>query len=161
MDTWDATVHHLLPPTPHWYLGVLATDPAHAGRRWGRAVMEHGLARAAAEGLPAYLETATESNVDLYRRSGWEVTGTEVVGPVTAHVMRHPRRRRARAWRQPYGLDLGDGQRAVVDAEVVDPPVEVRLDEAGRGLVLGPDRRRARCWRRCGRSRRASGPAPR
>ena len=90
MGTWDATVHHLLPADPHWYLGVLATDPTQAGRRWGRAVMEHGLARAAAEGLPAYLETATESNVDLYRRSGWEVVGTQVVGPVTAHVMRHP-----------------------------------------------------------------------
>jgi GNAT superfamily N-acetyltransferase len=90
LDTWDTTVHHLLPTDPHWYLGVLATDPAHAGKRWGRAVMAAGLERATTAGLPAYLETATQQNVEVYQRSGWTVTGTAEVGPVTACVMRHP-----------------------------------------------------------------------
>ena len=90
LDTWDATVHHLLPSEPHWYLGVLATDPAHAGQRWGRAVMAAGLGRAVTAGLPAYLETATPANVEVYERSGWAVTGTAAVGPVTVWVMRHP-----------------------------------------------------------------------
>jgi ribosomal protein S18 acetylase RimI-like enzyme len=66
-------VHAALPTGPHWYLGVLATHPAHAGRRLGRTVMRAGLDRAAADGLPAYLETSTAKNVAIYRSAGWQV----------------------------------------------------------------------------------------
>ena len=74
LAAFDRAVHAALPGTPHWYLGVLATHPRHAGQRWGREVMAPGLAAAAAEGLPAYLETATSINVAMYRRAGFEVT---------------------------------------------------------------------------------------
>lgn len=73
LAAFDRAVHAAMPSTPHWYLGVLATHPHHAGQRWGRAVMAPGLAAAAAEGLPAYLETATSVNVGIYRRAGFEV----------------------------------------------------------------------------------------
>ncbi len=75
IDAFDAAVHPLLPSEPHWYLGVLATHPDHAGRRWGRAVMAAGVTTAHAEGMAAYLETTNPSNVDLYQRAGWQVVG--------------------------------------------------------------------------------------
>jgi GNAT superfamily N-acetyltransferase len=70
---YDAAVEAVLPTYPHWYLGVLATRPDHAGRGLGRRLMAHGVARAHADGLPAVLETMNPSNVDLYVRAGWQV----------------------------------------------------------------------------------------
>jgi ribosomal protein S18 acetylase RimI-like enzyme len=74
-DRWDAAVapHH--PPTPHWYLGVLATAPAHQARGLGPAVAQPGIEAAAASGLPAFLETGIERNVARYERMGFTVTG--------------------------------------------------------------------------------------
>jgi GNAT superfamily N-acetyltransferase len=86
---WDAVVAGLRPPTPHWYLGVLATHPDHAGRRLGRAVMAEGLRAAAAAGLPSYLETATDRNVGIYQRCGWTVDRTVTTGGLTVRFMRH------------------------------------------------------------------------
>jgi ribosomal protein S18 acetylase RimI-like enzyme len=65
--------HH--PDTPHWYLGVLGTAPAHQGRGLGPAVAQPGLAAASAAGAPAFLETGVERNVALYERLGFVVTG--------------------------------------------------------------------------------------
>jgi ribosomal protein S18 acetylase RimI-like enzyme len=70
---YDDAVHAVLPTSPFWYLGVLGTHPDYAGRRWGRAVMAAGLRRAAQDGLPAILETSKPTNVEMYRRAGWEV----------------------------------------------------------------------------------------
>ena len=74
-DRWDAAIapHH--PDSPHWYLGVLATAPAHQGRGHGPAVARPGLDAAARAGLPAFLETGVERNVALYERLGFAVTG--------------------------------------------------------------------------------------
>jgi ribosomal protein S18 acetylase RimI-like enzyme len=91
LDQYDHEVHGLLPRDPHWYLGVLATHPDHAGQRLGRAVMAAGLARAAADGLHSVLETTNPDNVGLYRRGGWEVVEQVVVdGSLTVWVMSHP-----------------------------------------------------------------------
>lgn len=73
IDRYDAAVHTVLPAYPHWYLGVLATRPDHAGRGLGRRLMAAGVAMAHREGRPAVLETTNPSNVDLYVRAGWEV----------------------------------------------------------------------------------------
>lgn len=86
---YDEAVHAVLPSTPFWYLGVLATHPASAGRGWGRAVMHAGLSRAAADGLPAVLETSNPANVEMYRRAGWQVVDT-VTDPLPIWVMRGP-----------------------------------------------------------------------
>jgi GNAT superfamily N-acetyltransferase len=59
---------------PHWYLGVLGTDPDHQGKGLGSAVMKPVLDRCDAEGLGAYLESSKEQNVPFYRRHGFEVT---------------------------------------------------------------------------------------
>ncbi len=74
LDAYEAAVHNVLPTRPHWYLGVLATHPTFAGRRWGRAVMAAGLQRAAEDAVPAVLETTNPHNVEVYRRAGWKVT---------------------------------------------------------------------------------------
>ena len=89
VDAYDEAVRAALPTIPFWYLGVLGTHPDHAGRRWGRAVMAAGLRRAAAEGLPAMLETSNPANVDVYRRAGWEVV-LVVAEPLPIWIMRQP-----------------------------------------------------------------------
>ena len=91
VESYDEAVHAALPTYPFWYLGVLGTHPDSAGRGWGRAVMRAGLARAAADGLPAILETSYPANVELYRRAGWEVLGS-LAEPVPTWIMQQPTR---------------------------------------------------------------------
>lgn len=57
------------------YLHFAAVAPEHQGRGIAGAAIRAGQARAAAQGLPVYLETATPSNVGIYLRLGFEVTG--------------------------------------------------------------------------------------
>lgn len=87
LRAYDDAVHALLPPTPFWYLGVLGTHPDRAGRGWGRAVMRAGLDAAAADGLPAFLETSNPVNVGIYERAGWRVAQAFDT-PVPTWVMR-------------------------------------------------------------------------
>ena len=89
LDRYDAAVEAALPRSPYWYLGILATHPDYAGRGWGRLVMTAGIDRAAAAGLPAYLETTNENNVTLYERAGWQVTESMSVDGLPIWVMRH------------------------------------------------------------------------
>lgn len=70
-DAIDA--HH--PKHPFWYLHYAGVRPQHQGKGWGGASIRAGLARAEADGLPVYLETATDSNVGLYQNLGFVVTG--------------------------------------------------------------------------------------
>ncbi|WP_285597876.1 GNAT family N-acetyltransferase [Kineosporia sp. NBRC 101731] len=86
MRAYDEAVHAALPSTPFWYLGVLGTHPDHRGKGYGRAVMRAGLERAAAEKLPAYLETSTAQNVTMYERAGWKVAA-KLTEPVPTWVM--------------------------------------------------------------------------
>ena len=87
LKAYEAAVHATLPPTPYWYLGVLATHPDHAGRRLGRAAMAPGLAAASGAGLPAYLETTNPVNVEVYRRAGWDVVKELKVDALPVWVM--------------------------------------------------------------------------
>ncbi len=67
-------VHH--PAPPHWYLQIAGCRPDAQGRGYGGAAIRARLARCDADGHPAALETATESNLALYRALGFEVTQT-------------------------------------------------------------------------------------
>jgi ribosomal protein S18 acetylase RimI-like enzyme len=87
VNAYEEAVHDALPTDPFWYLGVLGTHPDHAGRRWGHAVMDVGLRRAAADGLPAILETSNPGNVEVYRRAGWEIRQTVTAEPLTIWIM--------------------------------------------------------------------------
>lgn len=73
MRLGDAVEAHF-PAGPFWYLHIAGVDPAQQGRGLGGASIRAGLARCDADGVPAYLETATESNVGLYARLGFELT---------------------------------------------------------------------------------------
>ncbi|MGI5238216.1 GNAT family N-acetyltransferase [Dactylosporangium sp. CA-139066] len=84
---YQAVVHGRMPKIPHWYLGVLATHPDHWGRRLGRSVMAAGLQRAAADGLPAYLETSNPNNVDVYRSAGFDVAEHLMVDELPVWIM--------------------------------------------------------------------------
>jgi ribosomal protein S18 acetylase RimI-like enzyme len=64
--------HH--PEGNHHYLRFVGVLPQVQGKGWGGLGLRAGIERAEMDGLPIYLETATQSNVGLYRRFGFEVT---------------------------------------------------------------------------------------
>jgi ribosomal protein S18 acetylase RimI-like enzyme len=72
-------LHRSAVPPRHLYLATLGVDPPHQGRGVGAALLRSGLARADVQGLPCYLETMLERNLDFYRRFGFEVAGEAVV----------------------------------------------------------------------------------
>jgi GNAT superfamily N-acetyltransferase len=63
------------PREPHMYLSVLGTEPSAQGCGLGSAAIAPGLAFADAEGLPAFLESSKERNLDFYARFGFRVMG--------------------------------------------------------------------------------------
>ncbi len=76
--------HHA--PGDHFYLSALGVDLPRQGMGVGTALARPVLDRCDAEGIAAYLETATARNVLLYERLGFEVVeeltlpGTDVRG---------------------------------------------------------------------------------
>jgi GNAT superfamily N-acetyltransferase len=61
------------PDAPLWQLDSIAVDPSVQGRGYGGALIHAGLARAAADGIGAYLSTGTKRNVSLYSACGFRV----------------------------------------------------------------------------------------
>ena len=51
---------------PHWYLAAVGSRDEHQGRGLGSELVEVGTSRADEAGLPCYLETGTQSNIDFY-----------------------------------------------------------------------------------------------
>ena len=74
--------HHEAMPMPHWYLWLLGTDPSHARRGVGSALLEPILRRADETGVPAYLDTHKESNLAFYARHGFTPVADDVVDGV-------------------------------------------------------------------------------
>lgn len=89
LAAYDEVTHSGLPDTAFWYLGILATHPAHRGQRLGRRAMQPGLDLASSTSLPAYLETTNDANVALYERSGWETTSAVEFSGIRITVLRH------------------------------------------------------------------------
>jgi GNAT superfamily N-acetyltransferase len=56
-----------------FYLAVLGTDPPHQGKGIGSALMQPVLELCDREGLPAYLESSKQRNIDFYSRFGFRV----------------------------------------------------------------------------------------
>ena len=84
--------HHEL-HEPHYYLGILGTDPQFQRTGAGTAVLAPVLERCDTEGLPAYLETQKEENIAYYARHRFElVQKIEVNGcPPIWTLLRQPR----------------------------------------------------------------------
>lgn len=51
--------------------------------------MDTGLRRAAADGVPAVLETSNPANVGVYGRAGWRISKTVAAQPLTIWIMQH------------------------------------------------------------------------
>lgn len=83
--------HH--PHEPHYYLGVLGTDPARQRGGVGTALIEPVLNRCDERGIGAYLESSKPENVPYYGRFGFEVREelTLPKGPPTWLMWRNPR----------------------------------------------------------------------
>lgn len=70
----DATIRRHLPPDENWmYLKYAAVRPDCQGKGLGGLAIRAGLAEAVQLGVPSVLETATESNLALYRNLGYAV----------------------------------------------------------------------------------------
>jgi GNAT superfamily N-acetyltransferase len=63
------------PSERHWYLSLLATDPACRGQGVGMALVQQQLETVDAAHLPAYLESTNPTNVARYERAGFEMVG--------------------------------------------------------------------------------------
>ncbi len=77
---------------PHYYLMVLAVDPAHQSKGLGSALMRPVLQKADEEGMPCYLEASNERAVPLYQRHGFKVMEEAQIpdGPVFWPMRREP-----------------------------------------------------------------------
>ncbi len=68
----DAALHRAV-AEPHWYLDVIAVEPAAQGRGIGGALLRAVHARADADGVPIALLTYQPTNLPFYRRHGYTV----------------------------------------------------------------------------------------
>jgi ribosomal protein S18 acetylase RimI-like enzyme len=75
---------------PHWYLMAIGTRASRQGVGLGGALLAAGTSRADADGVPCYLETSTEQNVEFYARRGFEVVGQESLGDHRLYGMVRP-----------------------------------------------------------------------
>jgi GNAT superfamily N-acetyltransferase len=62
--------------TPHYYLSLFGTDPAHRGHGIGMRLLAENLARIDDEAMPAYLESSNPANDRRYEGVGFERVGS-------------------------------------------------------------------------------------
>ncbi len=80
------------PVEPHWYLTLIAVDPAKRGRGYGAALMSHALKIIDRDKRPAYLESTNAANLSLYKRFGFELLAEVKIGQSHARypMLRQP-----------------------------------------------------------------------
>jgi GNAT superfamily N-acetyltransferase len=71
-EAFSAVLAAMTPSEPHWYLGLLGTDPERQRGGVARALLLPMLARAHREGVPVFLETGMPGNLQVYARFGFE-----------------------------------------------------------------------------------------
>jgi ribosomal protein S18 acetylase RimI-like enzyme len=90
-EQFHKTVHG-----PHWYLAAVGTRAEHQGRGLGSELVEVGASRADDAGVPCYLETGTQSNIDFYTKRGSLIVGqADFDGHTLTGMVRPPRGRSA------------------------------------------------------------------
>ena len=76
---------------PHWYLVAVGARSECQGQGLGSALVEVGTSRADEAGVPCYLETGTQSNIDFSTKRGFEIVGqTEYLGHALTGMVRQP-----------------------------------------------------------------------
>jgi GNAT superfamily N-acetyltransferase len=91
---YSAACDRQQPVQDHWYLHFAGCLPSARRKGFGSAAVRAGLARADADGVPSYLETAAEANLPFYASLGFAVTHDWRVknGPVCWSMLRKPSR---------------------------------------------------------------------
>jgi len=86
---YDAIAARYKPRLPHYYLGVIGTDPARHGSGTGSRLLTSFCARSASDPRSngVYLETANPANVRFYERAGFEVAGQGALGDANLWCM--------------------------------------------------------------------------
>ena len=76
---------------PHWYLLAVGARTDRQGQGLGSALAEVGTSQADAAGVPCYLETGTQSNIEFYTKRGFEIVGqTSFEGHTLTGMVRQP-----------------------------------------------------------------------
>jgi ribosomal protein S18 acetylase RimI-like enzyme len=96
MTIYDEVATKFKPPDPHYYLGVIGTDPALHGSGIGTQLLKSFCEVSASDPLSSgvYLETAQASNLRFYERAGFAETGRGNLGDATLWCMYLPHERR-------------------------------------------------------------------
>lgn len=91
MAVYDGIAEIGKPSTPHYYLGVIGSDPAMHGSGVGTKLLQAFCRLSAEDGasLGVYLETANPSNVRFYERAGFEEVARGTMGSATLWCMFH------------------------------------------------------------------------
>jgi ribosomal protein S18 acetylase RimI-like enzyme len=89
MAVYDGVAARYKPTVPHYYLGVIGTDPALHGRGIGTRLIRAFCEVSASDPLSSgvYLETAQASNLKFYERAGFVETGRGTLGSQTLWCM--------------------------------------------------------------------------
>ncbi|GAA4642940.1 GNAT family N-acetyltransferase [Pontixanthobacter gangjinensis] len=92
LNLTNAIKHNLPKGRPFYYVHFVGVRPDDQHQGWGTAMMKDGIAKADAEGVAVYLETALESNVTFYQHLGFTVTGEWHIkdGPKMWSMLREP-----------------------------------------------------------------------
>lgn len=142
----DATSHVV---EHHWHLSAIGIRPDMRGLGYGRDLLESGLRRCDAGGVPAHLETSNVDNVPFYERFGFELIGIRdrpEAGPRTWLMRYEPRppeesptpsegeRNRTPAKK------IASGQPSIGAAVITAPlPPIPPIEEPHAVVVAGPD----------------------
>ena len=95
MAIYDEVATKFKPPAPHYYLGVIGTDPTSQGSGIGTQLLKSFCEVSASDPLSSgvYLETAQASNLRFYERAGFAETGRGNLGDATLWCMYLPHER--------------------------------------------------------------------
>jgi len=66
-------MHKRLAPFKHWFLQTIGVDPQFQRKGYAGKLLRPMFARMDKEGLPCYLETLDEQNIQLYEHFGFKV----------------------------------------------------------------------------------------
>ena len=72
---FTSELHHNQVNFPHWYLAPMGVDPDHQGKGYASRLMRSMLKRLDYEGIPCFLETQNETNVEIYKHYGFNIVG--------------------------------------------------------------------------------------
>ena len=89
-QTWLKEAGRLHPDAPHYYLEYIGVEPTHQGQGLGSMLLTELTRSADAAKVGCYLETATERNVLLYQRFGFQIIAQKEIIGLPAWFMWRP-----------------------------------------------------------------------